>query len=75
MKMILFDPSLVIEKDFTIEAGYEAAFQLLKNKLDFDSIFAGNDLMAIGVVKGLQEQGIKIPVMSPSSDARSFINP
>jgi DNA-binding LacI/PurR family transcriptional regulator len=58
---ILFNPLLVIEKDFMMEAGYDTAFQLQQLKLDYDAIFAGNDLMALGVMKGLQEQGIKVP--------------
>jgi DNA-binding LacI/PurR family transcriptional regulator len=58
---ILFNPQFVIEKDFMMESGYETAFQLQQLKLDYDAIFAGNDLMTLGVMKGLQEQGIKVP--------------
>lgn len=58
---ILFDPALVLEGNFTMEGGYEAASRLLEEKVDFDAVFAGNDAMAIGAMKRLQEAGVRIP--------------
>ncbi|HEY0828677.1 MAG TPA: LacI family DNA-binding transcriptional regulator [Bacilli bacterium] len=58
---MLYDSSLIIEKDFTMEAGYDAAIQLDHHKVEYDAIFAGNDLMAIGAMKSIQKLGKSIP--------------
>lgn len=58
---IMFDPQLVVEGNFTRESGTRAATRLLSEDLRFDAVFAGNDLMAIGLMKGLQEAGVRIP--------------
>lgn len=58
---ILYDPSLVIEKDFFMEAGRDAVKELRDRNVEYDGIFAGNDLMAIGAMKGLQKLGISVP--------------
>ncbi|MBB6637635.1 LacI family DNA-binding transcriptional regulator [Cohnella thailandensis] len=58
---ILFEPWMVVEKDFSMEAGVEAANELLESGHRFDGIFAANDRMAIGAMKGLQQAGITIP--------------
>lgn len=58
---LLFERELVIEKDFSRAAGYEAGKQLLKAERQFDAVFAGNDLMAIGVLKAFKERGVKVP--------------
>ncbi|MDY2851166.1 MAG: LacI family DNA-binding transcriptional regulator [Candidatus Borkfalkiaceae bacterium] len=43
------------------EVGYDSAEKLLKEGLDFDSIFCLNDSSAIGVMKCLLGHGINIP--------------
>jgi len=58
---ILYDPSLVIEKDFFMQAGTDAVMELRDRKVDFDGIFAANDLMAIGAMRGLQKLGKSVP--------------
>lgn len=58
---ILFEPSLVIEKDFTMESGRDAVRELIQRKTMFDAVFAGNDRMAIGAMKELQKLGISVP--------------
>lgn len=58
---VLFDPSLVIEKNFSMESGREAAVQLLSAGIEFDAIFAGNDRMAIGAMKELQKANLSVP--------------
>lgn len=58
---ILFDPALIREGHFTMEGGYEAINRLLADKTECDAIFAGNDAMAIGAMKRLQEAGVRIP--------------
>lgn len=43
------------------ESGYQAACQLIENKIPFDAIFGASDLIAIGAMRALQEHNIKIP--------------
>jgi LacI family transcriptional regulator len=45
----------------TIEVGYELARELWKRRLRPTGIFAGNDLMAIGAMRFLHEQGVHVP--------------
>ena len=62
---IIFDHNLVVQGHFTEVGGYEATNLLLINsKLNnnaVDAIFCGNDEMAIGAIRALDEKGIKIP--------------
>ena len=57
----LIDTSLLIKTGVTIEAGRQAAEQLLNTETQFDSIFAFTDTQAIGAMNYLRGQGIKIP--------------
>jgi len=41
--------------------GYEAICELKKELVAFDSVFCGNDLIAIGAIKALKEHGIHVP--------------
>lgn len=45
---------------FTVETGYEGIMKL-SELLEFDGVFCGNDLIAIGAVKALRELGRRIP--------------
>ncbi|MEP7285128.1 MAG: LacI family DNA-binding transcriptional regulator [Chloroflexota bacterium] len=56
---IPFDPALVDQGDFTENSGYFAARKFIP--LGIDAIFASNDLMAIGAMRGLAEQGLNVP--------------
>ena len=56
-----FDPTLMEEGDLSIESGSCAVRQLLKKKVTFTAIFAGTDLMAIGCIKELQKNGLRVP--------------
>lgn len=47
--------------EIDIEGGYKTIKELLRKRINFDSVFCYNDLMAIGVMKGLKESGLKIP--------------
>lgn len=58
---IPYDTSLLIKTGVTIEAGRQAAEQLLNTETQFDSIFAFTDTQAIGAMNYLRGQGIKIP--------------
>jgi LacI family transcriptional regulator len=56
---IEFDPLLVHESDFTLESGRAATDWLLGT--DATAVVAANDLMAIGLVRGLLERGVRVP--------------
>lgn len=58
---ILFNPDLVLEKDFSMEAGIQAGEELLERNVAFDAVFAGNDLMAVGLLMVLKDRGISVP--------------
>jgi DNA-binding LacI/PurR family transcriptional regulator len=45
----------------TERAGYEGVRELLARGEKFDAIFCASDLIAIGAMRALQEQGIRIP--------------
>ena len=53
--------SHLYEGHYTSEWGYDGICRLLKDGHDFDSVFCGNDMIAIGVLKGLRENGLKVP--------------
>ncbi len=50
-----------LDADFTEQSGYQAALTLLKNNIVVDAIVTGSDLIAIGVIKALKEQGVAVP--------------
>lgn len=51
----------VIEAEFSVEGGRQAAKNLLSSCRSFDGIICGEDETAVGVVKGLLGAGIRIP--------------
>jgi LacI family transcriptional regulator len=50
-----------IEGDATIEGGHEAMLSLLGQKDLATAIICGNDLMALGAIRALAENGISVP--------------
>lgn len=66
-KLALEEKNIPVKKenifisDIDIEGGYKTIKSVLRKKINFDSIFCYNDLVAIGVMKGLKEAGLKIP--------------
>ncbi len=51
----------ILEGNHKIDGGYEAARRVLKEKGVPTAILCSNDLTAIGAMRALQNQGIKIP--------------
>jgi LacI family transcriptional regulator len=60
---IRFDPALVFmcNNNSDFEDGYSNAEKMISNNIEVDAVFAITDLIAIGVIKYLKEQQIRIP--------------
>lgn len=60
---IKFDPTLVYvcDKNEDFEDGYANAMKLIQDHPDVEAIFAITDLVAVGIIKYLNEVKIKIP--------------
>ncbi|RFA18991.1 LacI family DNA-binding transcriptional regulator [Subtercola boreus] len=56
-----FPNALVLYGDFDIDAGYDSIDDLLANDVSFTAVFGGNDLIAVGAIKRLREQGLTVP--------------
>ena len=52
---------LIIHGDYTQSKTEELVRQLLKKKIKFDGVFAGNDLSALGAINVLLQNGITVP--------------
>jgi LacI family transcriptional regulator len=52
---------LVIHGDYTQSKAEELIRQILKRKIKFAGVFAGNDLSAVGVINVLLQNGISVP--------------
>lgn len=65
---VLYEKSLVVEIGAGVtlpwpsfEAGYVQGRQILERRLEPDAILAYNDMLAIGAMKALHEQGLRVP--------------
>jgi LacI family transcriptional regulator len=58
---IAFDPILLRTGDYTAAAGVRESLELLRLPEPPTAIFAFNDLMAMGVMRAVQERGLRIP--------------
>ncbi len=56
-----FDASLVQPGDWEIESGYTATKNLIKLTERPSSIFAANDVMALGAIYAIQDAGLRVP--------------
>ncbi|MED4727608.1 LacI family DNA-binding transcriptional regulator [Aneurinibacillus migulanus] len=56
-----FHSGLIVPGNYDMKRATEATLTLLKEYPDIDGIFAGNDTMAIGVMRAAQTLGISIP--------------
>ena len=55
------DPDLIKVADWSIEGGYSVVRQLLHDGVDFTAVAAQSDIMAIGAMRALDEQGRRVP--------------
>ena len=60
-EMGIYDDDLVISAGYQLESAKKSAFQLLSKYPDIDGVFAGNDVMAIGVIKAAERLGYEVP--------------
>lgn len=58
---IASDPTLLCRGNFTLQAGYDAAGQLLDRPDRPTAIFCENDEMAIGAIKRIRETRLRVP--------------
>ncbi|MBT5185918.1 MAG: LacI family DNA-binding transcriptional regulator [Kordiimonadaceae bacterium] len=56
-----FDQSIIVEGDYSVNSGAQAAYNLLKASALPTAIFCFNDEMAIGAIHQIKEMGFKIP--------------
>jgi LacI family transcriptional regulator len=54
-----YDPDLVVEGDYRIESGFRAGHSLLSRRPD--GIYVANHLMTVGLLKAVDEMGLKCP--------------
>ena len=58
---IKYDERLFFEGSYNADWGYEGVIEAISNNVEFDGIFCGNDMIAIGAIKALNEKGISVP--------------
>ncbi|MWB98530.1 LacI family DNA-binding transcriptional regulator [Agromyces sp. MMS17-SY077] len=56
-----FDPTLVVEGDYSRASGVRGMRELLRRAPDLDAVFASNDVMASGALEVLREAGRRVP--------------
>ncbi len=58
---IRVDPRLVVDGDFTFDGGRKRLMALLEAGVQFDAVFAHNDLSAAGALRALRTYGRNVP--------------
>ena len=58
---VSFDERLAVPGSFLRHSGAEATRALLKTGLPFDALFSVNDIMALGAIDVLRENGLRVP--------------
>jgi LacI family transcriptional regulator len=49
------------ESDWTAAGGYDACLRLIASEQPFTALVVGNDQMALGAMRALREQGLRVP--------------
>lgn len=55
------EPRCICVDDFKIETGYKAICRMIEAGNYPRALFAGNDLLAIGIIQGIKEKGLSVP--------------
>jgi LacI family transcriptional regulator len=55
------EPSLSVASPFNLEGAYQSALELIEKSRDFTALFALSDVMAIGAMRALNENGLSVP--------------
>lgn len=55
------DPRWLAFADISAQSGYEATKKMLARGARFTALFAGNDTVAFGALRALQEAGLRVP--------------
>ncbi len=55
------DPDMIAQGDWSPQSGREAIATLLDRQIEFSAVFAQNDRMAAGAIRGLRIAGRKVP--------------
>ncbi|MBM7572841.1 catabolite control protein A [Aquibacillus albus] len=55
------NPDLIVKGDYTYDSGIEAAHQYLEMDNKPTAIFVASDEMALGVIHGIQDKGLRVP--------------
>jgi LacI family transcriptional regulator len=50
-----------ISKEYCIESGYKAMMEMLRQPITPDVVYAGTDMVAVGVYRAIYEHGLSIP--------------
>lgn len=58
---IALDVGLIRQSGWNVDEAYETARVLLAERRDFTAIVAGSDYMALGILRALTEQGLRVP--------------
>ena len=58
---IAFDPELVRPTNFFIESAMETVEALIEGAVSFDGVFGASDLIALGAIRGLANNGLAVP--------------
>lgn len=58
---IRYKKELMVKGSRSFSGGVDAVKELLARKISFDSIFASNDIMAVGCMEELSSHGFKVP--------------
>ena len=58
---ISVDDNLISIGDIDMKDGYKSTKNMFDQGIDFQAVFAYNDMMAFGAIKAIKERGLKIP--------------
>mgnify|MGYP000851326409 FL=1 len=77
---IPYDEGLYAEVDFTMASAHQHVTRMLAMGKRFTALFAASDMMAIGAIRALHEQGLKVPadvsvIGFDGTELASFLTP